>query len=134
MQLDVTHPDLWNEVYLDFLDEPRIYNILYGGAGCFQGNQLVSTKEGNKPIESIQKGELVLSFNHASNQYEYKQVLNCFRYDRHDEGLIEIKMKDGTIIKVTENHKFFWRGKYVHIKEILSIFEHGKDLENNTRI
>jgi hypothetical protein len=31
----------------------------------------------------------------------------------------EIKMKDGTIIQVTENHKFFFGGSYVKIKDIL---------------
>jgi phage terminase large subunit len=40
MQLDVTHPDLWNEVYLDFLENPKIYNVLWGGSGGGKSNFL----------------------------------------------------------------------------------------------
>jgi len=38
MQLDVSHPDLWNKVYLDFIDNPGIYNVIYGGSGSGKSN------------------------------------------------------------------------------------------------
>lgn len=134
MQLDVSHPDLWNKVYLDFIDNPSIYNVIYGGSGCFYANQSIITQQGVKGLKEVKQGDFVLSFNHEFKKYEQRIVLNTFEYKSYPDKLIEIKMKDGTTIKVTENHRFYWGGKYVHIKEILRIFDHGKDLENNSGI
>lgn len=132
--LDLSSPDLWNPKYLPALTRPKIYNILYGGAGCFYGGQKILTIGGAKVISEIQKGDFVLSYNHELESYEFRPVVQTFKYEEHPERLIEIKMKDGTIIRVTENHKFFSGGQYRHIKDILLDLQNGKDMENDTGI
>jgi hypothetical protein len=133
-KVDLSSPDLWQQVYLEAVTDPKTYNILWGGAGCFYGNQQLLTIGGTKIISEIQKGDFVLSYNHDLKQYEFRPVVQTFKYENHSDRLIEIKMKDGTIIKVTENHKFFWGGQYRHIKDILLYLQNGKDMENDTRI
>ena len=133
-KLDLSDADLWQPKYLDAVTDPKTYNILWGGAGCFYSNQKVVTNLGSKLISEIKNADLVLSYNHKLQSYEFRPVLQTFKYDDHLDRLIEIKMKDGTIIKVTENHKFFLGGQYRHIKDILLDLQNGKDMENNTRI
>jgi hypothetical protein len=133
-KLDLSDADLWQPKYLDAVTDPKTYNILWGGAGCFYSKQKIVTILGSKFISEIKNGDLVLSYNHKLQSYEFRPVLQKFKYDDHSDRLIEIKMKDGTIIKVTENHKFFLDGQYRHIKDILLDLQNGKDMENNTRI
>ena len=132
--LDLSNSELWNGKYLPAITRPKIYNILYGGAGCFHKSQKVMTLNGPKLISEIDKGDFVLSYNHELEKYEIRVVLNTFKYDSHQDRLIEIKLKDGTIIKVTENHEFFVGGQYRHIKNILLDLQNGKDMEDNTRL
>src|SRR3990167_6361227 len=42
---------------------------------CFLNGTMITTKEGNKKIEDIREGELVLSFNEATKTQEYNPVL-----------------------------------------------------------
>ncbi len=131
LQLDLSDESLWNPAYLPAVIEPKYYNLLWGGAGCFSSDQLVETISGPKKIKEIQVGDLVKSFNHKIGQYEFRPVLNCFEYPENKKQSVRIKLKDGTIIKCTADHKFFWRGKYVHILEILTILQNER-MENNT--
>lgn len=89
-----------------------------GFPGCFTKEQLVITDNGNKAISEIKIGDKVLSYNHELLINEYKTVINT-PIHKTDDKIYKIKMKDGTIIKVTENH-LFWTGQsYVKIEELL---------------
>ena len=135
MKVDLSNPQLWQKKYLPAITNPKTYNILFGGAGCFAETQKVETDSGPKEIAKINPGEKVLSFNHIEGKEEFKEVLNRFEFKRHQDRLIQIKMKDGTVIKVTENHKFFYGGAYVKIKDILLSLEYGnRSLDENTGI
>lgn len=89
-----------------------------GFPACFTKDQLVITNRGDIPISEIKKGDFVLSYNHEIGINEMKMVINT-PIHKTKEKILKIKMKDGTIIKCTENH-LFWNGsEYVKIKELL---------------
>lgn len=118
-----------NEKYKPLYEQPESvrYYIVTGGRGCFSGSQNVVTENGPKPISEIKVNDKVLSYNHRTKETEYKNVTNTFKYDNNK--LIRIKLKNGTIINVTENHKFFYRGEYICIKDLLSLW-YGNMEEN----
>lgn len=118
-----------NESYQDITNTDKRYIIVTGGRGCFHGDQLVVTNNGTKQIKDILIGDFVKSYNHKKECFEFKEVLNVFEYD--NEEIIKIKLKNGTVINVTENHKFFYKGEYICIKHLLSLW-YGRDMENNT--
>jgi intein/homing endonuclease len=111
-----------NDKYQHLFELPKEvrYYIITGGRGCFSSNQNVVTDKGIKNISDIKNGEKVLSYNHEKKITEYKEVINTFKYD--NEKLIRIKLKNGSYINVTENHKFFNRGEYISIKDLLSLW------------
>ena len=45
-----------------------------GSTRCFDGNQLVVTNEGDKPIKDVVHGDMVLTYNEATGENEYNQV------------------------------------------------------------
>lgn len=85
---------------------------------CFTQEQLIHTDKGVKPISCIQVGEKVLSYNIPEKRNEYKVVLAAPSHTTKQK-ILKIKMKDGTVIKVTENHLFFNGVAYVKIKDLL---------------
>ena len=93
--------------------------VVTGIPGCFHKDQLIHTSRGVKPISEIKNGDKVLSYNHQKHINEYRMVYNTISHEKHNDRLYEIKMKDGTIIKVTENHEFFSGTEYVKIKDLL---------------
>lgn len=105
--------------------------VLYGGSGCFTWEQKVLTKCGSKRISEIKHGDLVYSFNHEKNENEYAKVVETHKYNKPTEKIYRIKLKDGTLINVTENHKFFYGGAYLKIKDILVCSGHVT-MEKNT--
>ena len=112
-------------VYLGFPNLDRYYTMALPGVTdwtgfptCFTREQLIITDRGNKQISHIKIGDKVLSYNHDKKVNEYKKVKDVLHHQAK-EKIIKIKMKDGTIIKCTENHKFWNGNKYVKIKDLL---------------
>lgn len=66
------------------------------GPGCFAPGQKVITEEGPKNIETIKKGEKVLT--HTGS---YKTVINTFKFD-DKKSIINVNG-----IKATPNHEFY---------------------------
>lgn len=79
---------------------------------CFVGETLITTLNGQKRIDEIKVGELVLTRN------GYRKVLKVF-----DNGLKDvIKYKIGeTFISCTPDHTFFSKYKFVKINDLLVI-------------
>lgn len=112
-------------VYLGFESMKDFYSMRSDGCTdwtglpqCFTKDQLIHTDKGIKPISMIQVGDKVLSYNLSSKINEYKQVLATPSHTTKQK-ILKIKMKDGTVIKVTENHLFFTGASYVKIKDLL---------------
>ena len=121
---------------LSFLDphlkiRPGYFYTVTGWPGCFAKGQLIHTSTGVKPIDEVQKGDKVLSYNHEKQINEFANVTKTHIHKTTNQRLFKIKLKDGTEIKVTEDHEFYTGGKYVKIKDILLSLPYGK-MEKNT--
>jgi hypothetical protein len=99
--------------------KPPIAVLMGGVPGCFTANQLIVTADGVKPISEITPFDDVLSYNHETKKNEYRIVEKVHEFPTHQDRIIRIKMKDGTVIEVTENHEFYDGKEYVKIKDIL---------------
>ena len=118
-----------NDKYQHLFENPNEvrYYIITGGRGCFSKCQKIVTDKGVKNISEVKISDKVLSYNHNDNIKEYKEVINTFKYD--NQKLYRIKLKNGTFINVTENHKFFNGMEYISIKDLLSLW-YGNMEEN----
>lgn len=104
--------------------------ILTGGRGCFVADTKIQTQDGESSISDIKKGDIVYSYNEKTKKKELKKVTNTFIYD--NKKLYSIKLKNGTNIKVTGNHKFYHNGCWVKIKDLLYLW-YG-NMETNTEM
>ncbi len=86
---------------------------------CFTKEQLIITKKGNIPINEIKEGDFVFSFNTLTKKNEFKRV-SYWNFHKTYKRVIKIKMKDGTIIKCTEDHKFFDGKRFVEIIKLIN--------------
>lgn len=93
--------------------------FIAGAPHCFCKGQLVHTSKGVKSIDKIKVGDKVLSYNHELKINEYRKVIDTPINLSNTEKILRIKMKDGTIINVTEKHRFYTGTEYLQIKDIL---------------
>lgn len=73
---------------------------------CLHPDTLI-TLENNvkKKISDIQIGDIVLTINEDTKQYEYKPVKKIHNNLSVSEQMYEIEMENGQILKITGNHK-----------------------------
>jgi intein/homing endonuclease len=100
-----------------------------GGSRCFSANQLVKTTKGLKPISEIQKGETVFSYNEETKQIEHQKVLMQYESE-NEKKCLRIKLKNGQIIEASEDHKFYFQGGWVSLKNIVSLWD---EMDKNKR-
>lgn len=77
-------------------------------AFCFAAGTSVWTIDGAKPIEEIQAGDIVLSWDEEKGELEYQAVVRTFQREA-DDLLALIVGGEERPIKVTTNHLFFVR-------------------------
>lgn len=106
--------------------------VLTGVPGCFDKDQLIHTKRGVVPISEVKVGDYVLSYNEERDINQWKYVLATPIHKTTPDRMFKITLKDGTIIKVTENHEFYTGTGYVKIKDFIVSLLNGEDLEKNT--
>jgi hypothetical protein len=75
------------------------------GKSCFVAGTLVSTSLGFKPIEQIQKGDIVLSYNEQIELNEYSKVLQTMIHNTI-EPIYTLHIKNEQL-RVTGIHRFF---------------------------
>jgi hypothetical protein len=80
-----------------------------GKGSCFVAGTLVSTSLGFRPIEQIQKGDIVLSYNERIGINEYSEVLQTMIHDTI-EPIYTLYIKDEQL-RVTGIHRFFVTNK-----------------------
>lgn len=114
--------------YKPLYTSKKRYFLLTGGRGCFQGNQSIVTNNGNKEISKLKIGDYVKSYNEENKSFEYKKVIKTFEYE--NDKIYIINLKNGDQIKVTGEHKFYNNGRWVKVKDLLSLW-YG-DMEENT--
>ena len=104
------------------------YTLVTGVPQCFTKDQKVVTNKGSKEISLLNEGDLVLSYNHDKGINEFRKVVNTMVNKNTPDKIYKITMKDGSIIKCTENHRFFNGVSYVKIKELLLNLNKFKNL------
>lgn len=88
--------------------ERRLQQLLVHGAidylvtdECFPAGTLID----GLPIEQIRVGHTIRSFNHTTNQIEYKPVTKIFR--KPVQNLVRVVLDNGTSIVCTPNHPYY---------------------------
>ena len=76
----------------------------------FSNGTLVHTEEGLKPIENIQIGDKVLSFNDDSGENEYQPVIHLVHTEKEYTKYV-IELESGEKINTTSDHKFHVLGE-----------------------
>lgn len=88
---------------------------------CLSGDTNVLTSKGGVRLDEIQKGDLVLSFNHETEKSEYKKVVNVLIKTRKKQGWFLIKTKSGKTFTATHNHRVWIENLqcYRHVADIV---------------
>lgn len=94
-----------------------------GGMRCFDGDTLIHTPTGVKPIKDITQNDFVKSYNHTTQKIEYKRVIGTASSSEHGKKCLNIKLKNGNVIKCTEDHEFYYQGRYVEAKHFISLLK-----------
>nr|WP_039935269.1 TIGR04388 family protein [Leptospira inadai] len=81
----------------------------YVQRSCFTAGTLIRTKEGLKPIEKIEIGDLVLSLDPKTGEMSYKRVSRLF--SKETPLIHRVTYTNGNVINTTWNHPFYIRGK-----------------------
>lgn len=87
--------------FTEFLATKR---VVANGA-CFVAGTLVSTENGKRPIEEIEQGDKVWSFNHESKEWELRAVVEPLIHN-YDGNIYSIEVA-GERIEATHNHPFW---------------------------
>lgn len=109
----------------------RPFQTFLKKSGClsnsFASDTLVDTENGLKRIDTINIGELVLSFNELTGENEYQPVTAIMKSTKETE-LIVIGLKEGSKVEATPEHLFYTDGKWIQAQEITdSMFLHNSD-------
>ncbi|MBW7473875.1 hypothetical protein K0T92_03890 [Paenibacillus oenotherae] len=75
---------------------------------CFTAGTKVLTDEGEKNIEDIEVGDMVLAKDEETGEFAYKEVTHLYRNDK--EITYELTVGD-QVIETTDNHPFWVEGK-----------------------
>ena len=77
-------------------------------ASCFAAGTMIETADGDRTIEEIQIGDLVLSANPETGEIAYKSVVNTYV---HVTDTVLYLTIDEEIIETTEDHPFWVEGQ-----------------------
>jgi RHS repeat-associated protein len=77
--------------------------------GCFVAGTPVLTQEGDRPIEKIRVGDLVLSGDPATGMPSYQRVAKTFV--RETDVIVTVEATDGRSVETTPNHPFWVEGR-----------------------
>jgi len=81
-----------------------------GGGGCFVAGTKVIVASGEEMnIEDIFEGISLLTYNTETNKFEGGVVKKLIRPEK--DNIINVRLTDGTLIKSTEEHPYYVKGK-----------------------
>ncbi|ROT98918.1 tandem-95 repeat protein [Marinobacter sp. R17] len=84
----------------------------------FVAGTLVHTSEGLKPIEAIEIGDFVLSYNETTDEQVFQEVVHLIEHEG-DYQIINVEVTDGTILQATQEHPFYVDGEWVNAEDLL---------------
>ena len=87
---------------------------------CLHPETLIRTLDSETQIQHIKKGDIVLTLNEETKTYEYKPVIKLHKNlgVSKKEKMLKLTMEDGTILKITGNHKVLTNRGWVRADEI----------------
>ena len=76
---------------------------------CFKEGTLVETEEGLKPIEEIEVGDKVLTYDEETGEQAYKPVVQLFRNTTEEWCTVSVKSENGQEFEIvsTPGHKYY---------------------------
>ena len=104
----IHHGDLYEANWADYVG----FDLVIMGTCCFTGENLVLTKQGNKPISEIKIGDEVLT-----HKGRWKKVINLFQ--REVSNIVKISTMQSDLIRTTTNHPFYVRRK-THTRDVVN--------------
>jgi hypothetical protein len=75
------------------------------GVKCFPAGTPVSTEQGLRPIQEVRAGDRVWAFDHATESWQLRAVLECYQ-SRHEGDFVIIEVAGETITS-TPGHPFW---------------------------
>ena len=89
------------------VDENNVpeFNVIFGGSPCFVAGTKVYTSRGNKPIEHICPGDMVLT-----DKWRYRPVLRVG--GKRNQKIYELQLVDNMAVHCTDNHPFYVRDNF----------------------
>lgn len=78
------------------------------GMNCFPAGTMVSTPSGDRPIESMEPGDLVWSYDGPRGMLASRVKATC-RSPAHE--FAEVRFASGRVVRSTPDHRFFVRGR-----------------------
>lgn len=114
----------WVEEHWKTLDE---YVVI--ADECMPADTKVSTDKGEQELASLSVGDKVLSYNHATNELEYKKITRTIKKQSPDV-MYRLLLANGTAIISTGNHPHYTQDGYKNAEDI----KKGDILYENTRM
>jgi len=117
-----------SNVFLRNLESKTKITVNQGGTRCFHPDTHIVTDKGNVKISDIKQGDFVLSYNESLKINEFKKVVNTFKLN-NNKKTIKLKLKNGSVIIATIDHKFYVDGGW---RSLNSIIHDKRNMEKNT--
>jgi hypothetical protein len=78
---------------------------------CLHPDTMIKTKNGEKKISDIYKGDLVYTINEETGEKEIKEVDFIYKNISKTEQMFEIEMENGEKVKITGNHQVILKNR-----------------------
>lgn len=108
--------DWQREAIQAFVSDDYQLHLYAGGRECFAKDTMIHTPLGLVKIQDIKTGDKVYSV--KDGKKIIKKVLGLVK-TKNTKKTIKLTLLDGSTIICTDDHKFFYKGKYRKIKDIL---------------
>jgi hypothetical protein len=69
---------------------------------CFPGDALVRTPEGDKRLDTLQKGDVVVSWQESSQRWVHRRIKTVKSYGL--KPIVAMTLEDGRVVRVTTSH------------------------------
>lgn len=108
-----------NDADFGFACRYQIYKASTGTGMSLEPNSLVATPFGSKKISDFKVGDEVFSLNEETNEIEAKKVtaVSTTHISSDNNRYFYIYYND-SVIKATENHRFYTNGSYIRADEL----------------
>jgi len=98
----------------------KVESYFYSEDQCLAYDTLISTKNGNKEISMLSKGDYVYTFNESSQKVELKRIENIINHSLKEVNntYYHLFFGNNKSIKATWNHRFYINGSYVMARDL----------------